>query len=268
MKIRDSNAVKEFYERAAGEYDKGYETPYWKLYNEITWRNVEQFLPKRKNAVILDAGGGTGYWAIRLAKHGCRVVLTDISENMLKVAEEKIRAAKLQGKIETRIADIRDMSLFPSNHFDMALAEGDPVSYCLNAEKAVMELARVVRSDAPVIVSVDNKYSIIPRLITERSFDKLSEFLRTSIAKGEFEFLAFTPEQLKTLFENCGLKPVRIIGKPILTQFIPKEKRDELIGENFRRILKLESRFCDTASLVGMGGHLEIVGIKHNMRKH
>lgn len=167
MKTRDSNAVKEFYERTAGEYDKEYETPYWKLYNEITWRNVEQFLPKRKNAVILDAGGGTGYWAIRLAKHGCRVVLTDISENMLKMAEEKIRGAKLQGKIEIRIADIRDMSLFPSNHFDMALAEGDPVSYCLNAEKAVMELARVVRPDAPVIVSVDNKYSIIHRLITE-----------------------------------------------------------------------------------------------------
>ena len=265
MKDQDLNAVKEFHERTAEEYDKDYDTPYWRLYHEITWHNIKQFLPERKSAVILDAGGGTGYWTIRLAKLGYRIVLTDIAENMLKVAREKIRAVDLQAKVETRIVDIRDMSCFKSDYFDMALAEGDPVSYCLDAEKAIKELTRVVRPRTHVIVSVDSKYSMVPRLIAERSFDELSKLLRTGFLKGDFDFQAFTPEELKTLLESCGLKVVRIIGKPVLTQFIPKEERNEIVEENFTKLLKLELRFCDTPSLVGLGGHLEIVGIKQRI---
>jgi ubiquinone/menaquinone biosynthesis C-methylase UbiE len=262
---RDIELVKEFYEKTAKEYDKDYETPYWKLYHEITWENIKHFLPWRKDGVILDAGGGTGYWAIRLAKRGYRVVLTDISESMLKVAEKKIKTEKLQDQIRIRVADIRDMSSFASNYFDMALAEGDPVSYCLNPEKAIRELARVVKPKAPVVVSVDSKYSMISRLIAEGSFEQLSRFIDTGIIKsreGEFEFQAFAPEELETLFEKCGLELLRLIGKPILAQLLPRERRDELIVKDFERLLALELRFYSIPSLVGVGGHLEAVGTK------
>jgi hypothetical protein len=52
----EEELVKKFYDRIAEDYDKEYDTPYMKLYNEITWGNIKRFLPKRKNAIILDAG--------------------------------------------------------------------------------------------------------------------------------------------------------------------------------------------------------------------
>jgi ubiquinone/menaquinone biosynthesis C-methylase UbiE len=274
MPMGDSKteSVKKYYERTAKDYDKQYETPHGKLYAEITWENIKQFLPKRKKALILDAGGGTGYWAIRLAKHGYRVVLTDISEKMLKLARQKIEKEKLKDNVETRNVDIRDMSCFASNSFDMAIAEGDPVSYCLNGEKAVRELARVVKEDAYVIVSVDCRYTtihrvLIPQLIqedfSEQASNRLLRFLRTGILRRDFESQTFTPEELKALFETCRLKVIRMIGKPILTELIPTEKRDETVKNHFRRILRLELKLCDNPSLVGVGGHLEIVGVKH-----
>jgi len=266
----EEELVKKFYDRIAEDYDKEYDTPYMKLYNEITWGNIKRFLPKRKKAIILDAGGGTGYWAIRIAKLDLRVVLTDISEKMLKVAKEKIEKEGLQNRIEMKVLDIRDMRCFPSNHFDVALAEGDPVSYCLDAKKAIKELTRVTKANGHVIVSVDNKYPMISRLISERSFDKISEFMESGIVKGgstgtlvgEFDFQAFTPEELKTLFEACGLEVVRLIGKPVLIRLVSRERRDEIYERNFTELLKLEQRFCDTPSLVGIAGHLEIVGLK------
>ncbi|RLD14535.1 MAG: hypothetical protein DRI28_03260, partial [Caldiserica bacterium] len=94
---------------------------------------------------------------------------------MLKVAENKIKKQKLEKKIEVKRVDIRDMSCFPSNYFDIALAEGDPVSYCLRPEKAIKELVRVVKPNSHVIVSVDSKYPVISRLIAEESFNKLSK---------------------------------------------------------------------------------------------
>lgn len=261
-KDKSSKEVKEFYNKIAREYDKQYETPYWKLYHEITWSNIKKFLPKKKGALILDAGGGTGYWAIKLAKLNYRVVLTDISEEMLKVAELKVKKEKLEDRITIKKADITNMACFPSNHFDMALAEGDPVSYCLKPKKAVRELARVIKFKAHVIVSVDSKYPAISKLIAESSFDKLPAFIKSGVLKKEYKCQTFTPEELRKIFENAGLKVVRIIGKPVLVQLISKEKRDGLIKKWFRKILNLELKFCDKSSLIGMGGHLEIVGVK------
>ena len=237
MNNRDMKLVREFYNRIADDYDKEYDTTYMRLYNEITWSNMKRFLPKKKGTVVLDAGGGTGHWAIRLAQSGFKVILTDISDTMLNVAQRKIERENLQHKIETRLVDIRDMSCFPPEHFDLVMAQGDPVSYCLDAEKAVSELARVVKTNGHVIISVDNKYAMIPRFIREKTFDKLTEFLRTGILEqeeipgararslvGSFRFQVFTPEELKSLFRTCGLKVVRMIGKPILTRLIPRDK--------------------------------------------
>ena len=95
--------------------------PQWRLYHEITWDNIKKFLSKKKNILILDAGGGTGYWAIKLVKLGYKVILTDISEEMSKVAEKKIKKEKLESKTAVKKFDIRDMSCFPSNYFDMSL---------------------------------------------------------------------------------------------------------------------------------------------------
>lgn len=256
--------VKIFYDKIAKEYDRMYETPYWKLYDEITWYNIKRFLPKKKNALVLDAGGGTGYWTIKLAKLGYKVVLTDISKEMLKIAEAKINKLKLAKKIEVKRVDIRDMSCFDSNSFDMALAEGDPISYCLKPKKAVRELVRVVKPNSYVIVSVDSKYPAISRLIMKKSFNKLSKFLEDGILEYEdkFKFQAFSSEELRKLFEDNGLKVIRVIGKPVLVELIPREKREEIIKEHFRKILNLELKFCDNPNLIGIGGHLEIVGMK------
>ncbi len=255
-------SVETFYNKIAADYDKQYETPYWNLYHEITWNNIKRFLPKNKKVLILDAGGGTGYWAIKMAKLGHNVVLTDISKNILEVAQEKIKKENLENRIRIQKTDIKDMSCFPSDRFDMALAEGDPVSYSLNPEKSIGELARITKPKGYIIVSVDNKYPRILKLLEENSFEDLSKFIKTGAAKREFKFQTFSPEELKNLFENCGLKTIKIIGKPILVQSIDKEKRDNLIKNNFKKILELELKFCDVPSIIGLGGHLEIVGVK------
>lgn len=254
--------VKNLYNKTAQDYDQQYETPYWKLYNAITWHNLRKFLPKNKKSIILDAGGGTGYWTIKLAKLGYNVILTDVAKDMLEVARKKIKKAKLEDKITIKKTDIRNMSCFPANRFDMAISEGDPVSYCLNAKKAIKELSRVVKRNKPVVVSVDSKYSIMLNLLNRGSLDKLSSFLKTGIAKREFIFQAFTPEELTKFFRNAGLRVVRIIGKSIFSRLLDKKNRNNVIKNNFDEMLKLELKFCDKENIIGFGGHLEIVGIK------
>jgi SAM-dependent methyltransferase len=185
---------------------------------------------------------------------------------MLRVATEKIEAAGLQDRIDVQHVDIRDMACFAANQFDLVLAEGDPISYCLQPERAVREIARVVKPNRHVIVSVDNKYSAMIYLIRDQAFTEVAVFYETGIVHGTFPFQTFTPDELRQLVEASGLTVVRLIGKPVLIQLVarllPREQRDAMIEEQFQALLDLELQFCDAPSLVGAGGHLEIVGVK------
>jgi ubiquinone/menaquinone biosynthesis C-methylase UbiE len=144
-----------YYNRVAEKYeDTRFKTRYGKLYTEITWGNIKRFLP-RKGSLILDAGGGTGFFARKLAKSGYRVVLTDISKNMLKTAESLAKKEGLQSKIEFKLSDIANMKEFKDNIFDFVLSNKNVASYSPKPEKAIRELSRVAKKGAHVYVEVN-----------------------------------------------------------------------------------------------------------------
>jgi ubiquinone/menaquinone biosynthesis C-methylase UbiE len=72
-----------YHDKIAEEYESSYSEPYWRLYFDVTWHNLKKYLPKKKGARILDAGGGTGYWSRKLAKRDFYVVCSDVAQRML-----------------------------------------------------------------------------------------------------------------------------------------------------------------------------------------
>jgi ubiquinone/menaquinone biosynthesis C-methylase UbiE len=255
--------VEQYYDEKAPYYDGEYKIPFYRLYNTITWENIKKVLPEE--GLILDAGGGTGEWAIRLAESGYNVVLTDISRGMLRQARLKLEEKTIQD-VTLQRADIQDMSCFSDETFDMAIAQGDPLSYCSDAERAVNELYRVLRPGCYCIASVDSLHHFTSKLIRMARWDILETVLQTrkaSFQKG-FTIRYYTPESLCTLFEDVGFTVVRIVGKPVLLSVIPHETANLLLKDDktFERIVKLELEYCDDPALIGFAGHLEIVGKK------
>ncbi len=55
--------------------------PWLKLYREASWPGIERAFPV--DSMILDAGGGTGIFARKLANQGRRVVIADATHSML-----------------------------------------------------------------------------------------------------------------------------------------------------------------------------------------
>ncbi len=97
---------------------------------------------------ILDAGGGTGSTAIKAVKKAGedgRVIILDLSENMLKKAIEKATAIDQQDKITTKIGDMYEIP-FPDETFDAVIST---YSTCPleNPIKAVKEMLRVLKKD-------------------------------------------------------------------------------------------------------------------------
>ncbi len=255
--------VEKYYDENAPLYDGEYTTPFFQIYKAVTWDNIQQFLPP-KDAVILDAGGGTGEWAIRLAELGYHVVLTDLSKGMLRQACLKIEEKAIE-TVEVKRVDITDMSCFQDSTFGMVLAQGDPLSYCSDAEKAVREMYRVL-SGGHAIASVDSTYYLALKVLAVNQLDIIEDFLKTGVAsfQGKFPIRSFTPESLRNLFEDAGFDVVRIRGKPVFLSVLPREKVSGLLKDKkaFEKILHIELQYGDNPHLVGFSSHLEVVGKK------
>ncbi|MHA2496148.1 MAG: class I SAM-dependent DNA methyltransferase [Candidatus Hodarchaeales archaeon] len=256
----------QFYDENALSYDAEFsDSVYWRLYEDITWDNIQRYLVPK--SFILDAGGGTGRWALRLARLGHHVVMTDISQEMLHVAKTKIDEAHLHESVEFLKLDICDMKILDSNSFDVAMAQGDPVSYCANAKQAILELARVTKPGGHVIISVDNATALIHRPLSEGKFEEVEEALRTKRRmmrnpqmSVEFSFRAFDAQELRELLEACGLTVIRLIGKIVLPRHLIEPLLDS--EENYSQVLELAIRLAEDSYRFGFAGHLEIVGRK------
>jgi ubiquinone/menaquinone biosynthesis C-methylase UbiE len=250
----------------SGTYDSNYFESL-ALYHKVTLDNIRRFVPEENGALILDAGGGTGIWSIELAKMGYRVVLTDISKEMLKKAKKKVKEPGLESQIEIIVSNICNMPEFSDNHFDMVLCEGDPLSYCGDHNRAIVEFVRVVKPGGVVVASVDNRASALNWLRDKNDHNAVQRLLETGEVmipeeREEFSFTVhtFTPEELRELFESNGLLVERIIGKLVIAHRLPWFKsKDPAIQE---WLYNLELKYNDNPAFYPWAGHLEIAGRK------
>jgi len=260
-----SDRVVAYYRRDAADYDKDYDVPFFReIYDRLTWGCIEPFLPP--TGVVLDAGGGTGKWSIPIAKKGLKVVIFDISQDMLNVASAKVKKSGLRNRVSFRQGDICSMP-FGDDSFDFVLAEGDPISYCSDPNLAVKELGRVLKPNRYLSAGVDSYYYTLSGMLNRPEidfdkFEKVSRERRFFAKDWGFDFWLFTPEDLKRLFRKHGFKVIKIAGKPVMFRNRPETAPLLKDPAKAKRLTAIEFEFCETASIVGNAGHLHIVAQK------
>jgi ubiquinone/menaquinone biosynthesis C-methylase UbiE len=91
---------------------------------------------------VLDAGTGTGYWAIKCAKKGSSVTGLDFSEELLHIAVAKARQADVE--ITWRHTALEEADL-PANFFDIALSV-TCLQHITERERQVEAVRRILQS--------------------------------------------------------------------------------------------------------------------------
>ena len=137
----------------------------------------------KENDYVLDAGGGTGITAIkagyRVGEKG-RVVILDLSENMLNQAREKIKELKMTEKYELKLGDIYQIP-YPNETFDVVLST---YSTCPLEDpmKAVTEMLRVLKKEGLLgIAHSTDSNNKIARWMSSRIDNIIWKFPRLSL---------------------------------------------------------------------------------------
>lgn len=117
-----------------------------------SWRSksVKQVL-KGKHDVVLDIACGTGDFSIELAQKGVeKVIGVDISEGMMKIGMEKVKALGLENKISMHVDDYESLSLEDNSIDAVTVAFG--VRNFEHLQIGLNEMNRVIRPGGTVNV--------------------------------------------------------------------------------------------------------------------
>ncbi|MBT8188777.1 MAG: bifunctional demethylmenaquinone methyltransferase/2-methoxy-6-polyprenyl-1,4-benzoquinol methylase UbiE [Croceitalea sp.] len=112
---------------------------------DVTWRKRVVRLVAAKNPKnILDIATGTGDLAINMVATGAdKIIGLDISQGMLEVGKQKIKAKTLENIIEMMVGDSENLP-FDDNHFD-AITVAFGVRNFENLDKGLSEILRVLK---------------------------------------------------------------------------------------------------------------------------
>ncbi|MDY6902792.1 MAG: class I SAM-dependent methyltransferase [Cyanobacteriota bacterium] len=140
------------------QWDEDYYHPIALKFYDWAIADMLKMMEVEPGATVLDAGCGPGVHSIRTAKAGYRVCAIDISNTMLSEARQRAKVENVADKIEFHQKDLTKLD-FPDNSFNYVFSWG-VIIHIQNVEKALDELARIVKPGGKLALYVTNKTAV------------------------------------------------------------------------------------------------------------
>ncbi len=255
-----------------GEWNRLVKDTYNALEFLVTIHYLRKYLPE--TGKVLDAGGGPGRYALELCRAGYDVVLLDIDPTYTAFAEEKIKSEpeSISNRlVASVVGDIRDLSRFNTNDFDVVLCLGGPLTYISDETErtqATSELVRVAKSGGIVCISVVGYLAMLrtvlrrhcEELITPRYWELIREGKGNNIV-GDMLWHFFRASELQQLAESCGLTTLEMVGCEGLSTGLPEATNT--VAEDptkWERWVKLVLETATEPAIVDMAAHIFYIG--------
>lgn len=137
-----------------GEFYTAESNPFY----EAAFDHIAAQLASREKACFLDAGCGDGVQTVRLAQRGFPVFALDFSEYIIGKARENVATNKLERMVRFQTGSLLNLPL-ENRSFDFVLCWG-VLMHIPEVEKAIAELARVVKPNGFLIITENNMWSL------------------------------------------------------------------------------------------------------------
>lgn len=178
----------------------------------------------------LDAGGGTGSYAVGLAERGFHVCLLDFSPEMLALARERIlsRNPDLLELIYFRQGDVQEIGgLFPSEYFDVILCH-TLLEYVAEPLAVARALARALRGGGLICFMLTNPEADAVRIaITRQNPEEARLALKGSRSSADLfglsRHMVPATEVVGTL-APLGMVEVADYGVRVVADYLPQAK--------------------------------------------
>lgn len=268
----NKDEFKIFFEPYSKNVDNAGKLAFWRLSDTIIRSIIRSIIPEEgaDSITILDAGGGTGRWAIELSKiYPYNFIVYDLSEDMLHRAKANIKSANCGDRIQVMQGDLTDMGQIPSNSIDYVTSIYSPISFVEKKERAIDELYRILKPGGIILIMGHGYYNAIASKINNYSADpkELNELAGQYLVHWAPHVPAlnvFSKETMELLLIQSGFKPLMTYGIPVFVQpgpedFDPENAKKSKISsalENqnfFDTVLGLEMQYNQNPEVANRG---------------
>jgi ubiquinone/menaquinone biosynthesis C-methylase UbiE len=248
----------------AFSYDAGFTyTPVGRAQRNLVWQNLENCLTKYTNPCILELNCGTGEDARWLAAYSNKIVCTDASEKMIKIAAEK---NKMYTNIEFQVASIQNLPLeVTQRKYDIIFSNFGGFN-CLAPNEITLtinNLAQLLAKNGKIVLV------IMPKTCLWEIFyfvlkGKLSAAFRRN-TKHPLMVQLTNDIAINTWYHNTALfKSYRITTKKPVGFFIPPSYLNSFMQKNkplFKLLVWLENSVKKCSLLSNFSDHyyLELI---------
>jgi ubiquinone/menaquinone biosynthesis C-methylase UbiE len=170
-----------------------------RLYDRMAKETIYNYLKDCDR--VLDAGTGTGRFAIYLAQRGINIVAIDSSKEMVAIAKKKAELEGCQHRIHFIVSDIENLP-FKDKSFN-GVCSIIVLIHLAEVGKAVSELLRVLKPGGTTVLDVPGRLS------------KAYGALASTIGKITFKDYHYNLREIKKLFRDNSVELAerRALGK-------------------------------------------------------
>lgn len=235
------NEVESFYDKIAVKYSDHDD----RVCDKIVEHFIIDNLSKNKILKILDAGGGVGRFSEPLLKKSHKMVLTELSKEMLNKAKSKLKS---YSNIEFIKNSVTNMTEFKDDSFDIVLMINAILDYCGDYNKAMQEAYRILKKRGLLIATVNNRLLYCKsHELKEEYYDLFRKNMKTGDRyivwggqeKGHISH-EFTLDELKNSLIKNGFNIKKLLG---IFNLMDKYEMDEI--KNKEEFIKLQIEFAE-----------------------
>lgn len=186
--------------------------PYNALYERPAMISM---LPDIRDAHILDAGCGSGWYAMQLLERGAIVNGIDLSPAMVDYARVRLRAAGVDERVTLRVADLAQQLPFADATFD-GIVSPLVMHYMRDWRPALREMRRVLRPDGWLLFSTHHPAADAARFKTENYF-ATEHVVDHWDWVGRVEFFRRSLTEIVASINDCGFVIEKLV-EPVPTE--------------------------------------------------
>lgn len=178
---------------------------------------------------VLDVGGGSGAWAVALARLGCTVTVVDNSPNALAALHRRAREAGVDHLVTPVQGDADALAdVAPAGGADLVLGHG-LLEVVDDAGHAVRALAAATAPGGAVSVLVTGRHAaVLGRTLAGRLAEARALLVDPQGRCGPDDPLRrrLDADALRALLEDAGLVPETVQGDGVLDGWVPGAVHD------------------------------------------
>lgn len=258
------NTLERFYEKF--DEDKRLKRRHGEVEFFVTNFYIHQLLNDIQNPKIADIGAGTGAYAVPLANEGYDITAVEFTKQNL----QKLRA-KHSG-VKTFLGDAKNLSMLPSDTFDLTLLFG-PMYHLLSKQEkmqALLEAKRITKPNGIIMVAYYmNDYAVlchgfldgnIKQSLQEKRLDKNFKIISKKDDIFSFDRLS----DINGYKQKAKLKRLFMFAPDGASDYIRTELNN-MDTETFETYKKYQLAVSKNKELFGASSHLVDVLKKENL---